>query len=162
MLGADAPELPLYFVDDHFVPYEGAKPVGKGWNTERRHAQRGRDDILSTDFHARAVCFASGEPTGLSQTLPGVLAQLRAVTGDHAKIMLGFDRGGSYPGVFRACRADAQPPTVRERAEAGNRRLHQRWTRLDARHKRPTVAAVAVARELAGWAWSLGTLGPAS
>ena len=39
MLTADAPGLGVYFVDDHFVPYEGAKPVGKGWNTKRRHAQ---------------------------------------------------------------------------------------------------------------------------
>ena len=97
MLGADAPGLGVYFVDDHFVPYEGAKPVGKGWNTKRRHAQRGRDDTLVTDYHGRAVCFASGEPTGLSVTLPGALAQLRAVVGPDTKIMLGFDRGGSYP-----------------------------------------------------------------
>ncbi|MGW5692092.1 IS110 family transposase [Streptomyces asiaticus] len=48
-------------------------------------------------------------------------------------------------------RRDGQPPAVRDRAERGNRRLNQRWARLDARGKRPTVAAVAVARELAGW-----------
>jgi transposase len=58
----------------------------------------------------------------------------------------------------RARRADGQPAVVRDRAEAGNRRLHQRWTRLDHRHKRPAVAVVAVARELAGWCWSLATL----
>ena len=104
MLGADAPGLGLYFVDDHFVPYAGAKPVPKGYNTKRRHAQRGRDDTLVTDYHARAVCFASGDPSGLSVTLPGALAQLREVLGPDAKIMLGFDRGGSYPAVFRACR----------------------------------------------------------
>jgi hypothetical protein len=38
MLHADAPGLGLYFVDDHFVPYAGAKPVPKGYNTKRRHA----------------------------------------------------------------------------------------------------------------------------
>jgi transposase len=103
MLDADAPGLGLYFVDDHFVPYSGAKPVPKGYNTKRRHAQRGRDDTLVTDYHGRAVCFASGDPTGLSVTLPGALAQLREVLGTDARIMLGFDRGGSYPGVFRAC-----------------------------------------------------------
>ena len=104
MLAADAPGLGLYFVDDHFVPYAGAKPVPKGYNTKRRHAQRGRDDTVVTDYHARAVCFASGDPSGLSVTLPGALAQLREVLGPDAKIMLGFDRGGSYPVVFRACR----------------------------------------------------------
>jgi transposase len=104
MLEADAPGLGVYFVDDHFVPYSGAKPVPKGYNTKRRHAQRGRDDTVVTDYHGRAVCFASGDPTGLSVTLPPALAQLRDVLGQDAKIMLGFDRGGSYPVVFAACR----------------------------------------------------------
>jgi hypothetical protein len=35
--------------------------------------------------------------------MAGVLDQLRAVTGPDAPIMLGFDRGGSYPAVFTAC-----------------------------------------------------------
>jgi transposase len=47
---------------------------------------------------------------------------------------------------------------VRERAERGNRRLHQRWRRLDGRGKRPTISVVAVARELAGWCWSLAVM----
>jgi hypothetical protein len=104
MLAADAPGLHVYYVDDHFVPYEGAKPVPKGWNTKRRHAQPGRAGTVVTDYHGRAVCFADGEPSGLSATLPGALAQLRQVLGEQAKIMLGFDRGGSYPQVFRAIR----------------------------------------------------------
>ena len=33
-----------------------------------------------------------------------MLAQLREVTGPDAAILLGFDRGGSYPVAFRACR----------------------------------------------------------
>ena len=52
-------------------------------------------------------------------------------------------------------RHDRQPAAVRERADAGNRRLQQRWCRLDARAKRSTISVVAVARELAGWCWSL-------
>lgn len=62
------------------------------------------------------------------------------------------------PHRARAHRADGQPAAARDRAENGNRRLHQRWTRLDARRKRPTVSVVAVARELAGWCWSLAVL----
>jgi hypothetical protein len=104
MLAADAPALPVYFVDDHFVPYAGAKPVMKGWNTKRRHAQKGRADTLVTDYGGRAVCFVTGEPSGLAATLPPALAELRNITGKDAKIMLGFDRGGAYPQVFRACR----------------------------------------------------------
>jgi hypothetical protein len=104
MLAADGPGLHVYYVDDHFVPYEGAGPVPKGWNTKRRHAQPGRADTMVTDYHGRAVAFATGEPSGLSATLPPVLAQLRQVLGEQAKILLGFDRGGSYPVTFRAIR----------------------------------------------------------
>ena len=104
MLAADAPGLHVYYVDDHFVPYEGAKPVPKGWNTKRRHAQPGRAGTVVTDYHGRAVCFADGEPSGLSVTLPPVLAQLRQVLGPDAKVLFGFDRGGSYPVTFRAIR----------------------------------------------------------
>ena len=38
------------------------------------------------------------------------------------------------------------------------RRLHQRWVRFIDRKKKPTTANVAIARELAGWCWSLAVL----
>ena len=57
----------------------------------------------------------------------------------------------------RRARAGAAP-AVRERARLAERRLHHRWVRFDARGKRSTVAAVAVARELAGWCWSLAVM----
>ena len=104
MLAADPAADAVYFVDDHFVPYAGAQPVAKGWNTKRRHAQPGRDDTLVVDARGRAVVFGSGEPTGLASNLPGVLAQLRQVLGPRAPILLGFDRGGSYPAAFTTCR----------------------------------------------------------
>ena len=105
MLSHDPAGDPVYFVDDHFVAYSGARPVGKGWNTKRRHAQPGIDDTHLVDARGRAVVFGTGEPTGLSSTLPGVLAQLREVIGPDAPILLGFDRGGAYPVAFTACRA---------------------------------------------------------
>jgi transposase len=104
MLAADPAADPVYFVDDHFVPYAGARPVTKGWNTKRRHAGPGRDDTLLVDARGRAVVFGSGEPTGLSTTLPAVLTQLREVIGPDAPVLLGFDRGGAYPATFTACR----------------------------------------------------------
>jgi len=50
------------------------------------------------------------------------------------------------------------PVTAQVRGDAGNRRLHRQWLRFIARKKRGTIAAVAIARELAGWCWSLATL----
>jgi transposase len=55
-------------------------------------------------------------------------------------------------------RWDLAPAAARIRGDEGNRRLHQRWVRLLERHKRHTVATVAIARELAGWCWSLAVL----
>jgi Transposase protein len=104
MLHADAPYMPLYFVDDHFLPYEGDKPVAKGWNTKRRHAQKGHADTPVIDYRGRVVCFTTGEPSGLSVSLPQALDHLRQVVGPDAAIMVGFDRGGSYPKVFADCR----------------------------------------------------------
>jgi hypothetical protein len=104
MLAAGPAADAVYFVDDHFVPYAGARPVAKGGNTKRRHAQPGRGDTLVVDARGRAVVFASGGPTGLSSNLGGVLAQLRVVLGPDAPILLGFDRGGAYPCVFTTCR----------------------------------------------------------
>jgi hypothetical protein len=97
-------ETQVYFVDDHFAAYSGSRPVAKGWNTKRRHAQPGRDDTVVTDLAGRGVCFRSGEPSGLSKNLPGVIEELRAICGPEARLMVGFDRGGSYPVVFSGLR----------------------------------------------------------
>ncbi len=103
-LAADPPGSSVYYVDDHFVAYAGARPLAKGYNTRRRLAEPGRADTVVCDARGRAVLFASGEPSGLTRTMPGVLAGLREVLGPDAGILLGFDRGGSYPTAFTACR----------------------------------------------------------
>ena len=104
MLDADPVASGVYYVDDHFVPYTGAKPVGKGWNNKRGRAERGRADTHVTAHDGRAVCFVTGEPSGLTATLPKALAELKKTLTGGAKIMLGFDRGGAYPQVFTHCR----------------------------------------------------------
>jgi hypothetical protein len=104
MLAADPVTSGVYYVDDHFVPYTGAKPVGKGWNNKRGRAEKGRADTHVTAHDGRAVCFVTGEPSGLTVTLPRALAELKKAAGPGAKIMLGFDRGGAYAQVFRHCR----------------------------------------------------------
>ncbi|WP_406029019.1 IS110 family transposase [Nocardioides sp. NBC_00850] len=55
-------------------------------------------------------------------------------------------------------RWDLAPAPARARGDEGNRRLHQRWVTFIDRRKRSTVANVAIARELAGWCWSLAVL----
>ena len=56
-------------------------------------------------------------------------------------------------------RRAGQRPEVVARAQAAERRLHRRWRHLaERRGLRSTVVAVAVARELAGWCWSLAVM----
>ncbi len=55
-------------------------------------------------------------------------------------------------------RWELAPPAARARGDAGNRRLHARWVRFIERKKKSTVANTAIARELAGWCWSLATM----
>ena len=55
-------------------------------------------------------------------------------------------------------RWDLAPAAARARGDAGNRRLHQQWVRFNDRGKRHVIANVAVARELAGWCWSLAVM----
>ncbi|MFN2319008.1 MAG: IS110 family transposase [Dermatophilaceae bacterium] len=50
------------------------------------------------------------------------------------------------------------PAAAAARGDAGNRRLHRRWQVMTAHNKRHTVANTAIARELAGWCWSLAVM----
>jgi transposase len=62
------------------------------------------------------------------------------------------------PGRELRRRWDAASPTARARGHAANQRLHARWTSFDQNNKRAVVANTAIARELAGWCWSLAIL----
>lgn len=55
-------------------------------------------------------------------------------------------------------RWDAAGPAARVRGHRGNQRLRHRWVVFNHHNKKPAIACVAVARELAGWCWSLATL----
>ena len=62
------------------------------------------------------------------------------------------------PGLRVRRRRAGQSAERLDIAERCDRRLHRRFTRLTSRGKRSTVAAVAVARELAGFIWAIGQI----
>jgi transposase len=62
------------------------------------------------------------------------------------------------PGAVLRRRQDQASTAARDRGQRANRRLHTRWMHFEARRKRPVVANTAIARELAGWCWSLAVL----
>lgn len=136
MLRSDERPPEVFYVDDHFVTYWGKAPVAKGYNIRRHLAEPGRDDTFVVDQSWRAICFSSGDPRGLSVSLPEVLGQLKEIVGDRP-VMVGFDRGGSYPKVFSALaaanmewitwrRAPLVAPTVSPRRS---------WVELDGRRR---------------------------
>ena len=62
------------------------------------------------------------------------------------------------PGTTMLARWNKAPGPVVAKAHQGNKRLQQRWAGFEARHKKPAVANVAIARELAGWCHTLATM----
>ncbi len=62
------------------------------------------------------------------------------------------------PGKTMRDRWELASPAARARGDAGNRRLHTRWVSFIDRKKKPAIANVAVARELAGWCLSLAMM----
>jgi hypothetical protein len=89
---------------------------------------------------ARSPRRATPTPAGCWSRRPGTTA---SATGPGATIQARWQRASA---------------AARARGHLGNQRLHQRWNTFTAHHKRPVVATVAVAREPAGWCWSLATL----
>jgi hypothetical protein len=141
MLDADREPPSVFFVDEHFVAYTGSRPVSKGWNTRRRHAEPGRHETVIVDHRWRAICFASGPPQGLAAGMLGPLDQLQQICGER-RVMIGFDRGGSYPKVFSDLRdrgldwvtyrrAPLAAPTVKPRSS---------WVTIDGRRHYLRVA----------------------
>ncbi|MDI2037357.1 IS110 family transposase [Paenarthrobacter nitroguajacolicus] len=66
-------------------------------------------------------------------------------------------RSYTHPSQALRSRWEAATPWERARGKAGNKRLHERWLVYQEHRKRPVIANVAIARELAGWCWSLAS-----
>ena len=62
------------------------------------------------------------------------------------------------PGTDLRRRWDRATPEAKNRGDQANRRLHHRWSHYEARHKKRVVANTAIARELAGFCWSLAVM----
>jgi hypothetical protein len=141
MLDADSAPPSVLFVDEHFVAYTGARPVSKGWNTRRRHAEPGRHETVIVDDRWRAICFASGPPQGLAKGMLGPLEQLREICGERP-LMIGFDRGGAYPKAFTALRDRGMDWVTYRRAPLATPTATPRssWVELDGRRHYLRVA----------------------
>lgn len=141
MLDADREPPSVFFVDQQFVAYTGSRPVSKGWNTRRRHAEPGRHETVIVDHRWRAICFASGPPQGLAAGMLGPLDQLQQICGER-RVMIGFDRGGSYPKVFSDLRDRGLDWVTYRRARLAAPAVKPRssWVTIDGRRHSLRVA----------------------
>ncbi len=96
------------------------------------------------------------------ESTTGQQRRLGAITkagSGHARRLL-VEAGLHYrarPSVGRALadRQQSQPPDAIAVSWSVQQRLYRTWTRLEARAKRRTIIAVAAARALAGFCWSI-------
>ena len=92
-----------YYLDGHFCPYSGTRPVPKAWNAKRRLVEPGQTDHYVHDATGRALFFINRPFNDqLVPAAPQILAEIRAVAPRDQPILLIFDRGGYSGPLFKA------------------------------------------------------------
>lgn len=102
---ADGDAPAVFYVDNHMRPYRGDEIVRKGWRMQDRHVLPGTTDYYIHDEDGRPV-FRIDVPShdSLSQWLMPIAARLREALGPDERILLAFDRAGSYADDLAALR----------------------------------------------------------
>ena len=91
-----------YYIDGHFSPYSGGRPVPKAWNAKRRLVDPGQTDLYVHDASGRVLFFMRPFNDQLVKGIPQLLTEIRAVAPRDPPIVLVFDRGGYSGPLFRA------------------------------------------------------------
>lgn len=92
-----------YYVDGHFCPYSGSRPVSKAWNATRRVVEPGQTDVYVHDGTGRVLFFINRPLNDhLTKAVPQILQEIRTVVPAPAPILLIFDRGGYSGPLFKA------------------------------------------------------------
>lgn len=110
----------VFYVDNHLRPYSGQEVVRKGWRMQDRRVLPGTTDYYVHDEDGRPM-FRVDVPSHdtLSAWLPQIATRLRDALGKDERILLAFDRGGSYPDVVAALRdADVELVTYERKPYA--------------------------------------------
>ena len=95
---ANAETPAVFYVDGHFRPYSGDEVVRKGWRMQDRRVLPGISDYYIHDEDGRPL-FRIDVPShdSLSQWLMPIATRLRDALGPDERILLAFDRAGSFP-----------------------------------------------------------------
>ena len=98
-------EVAVFFVDNHMRPYTGDQVVRRGWRMQDKRVKPGASDYYVHDEDGRPVLRVDvPSHDSLTQWLGPIGKQLRAGLGDAQRILLAFDRAGSFPEELAALR----------------------------------------------------------
>jgi len=88
----------VFYVDNHLRPYSGKHKVRWGWRMQDKRVLPGNTDYYVHDEDGRPVMrIAVPEHGSLTSFLLPIAAFLRLGLGKEPRILVAFDRGGSYP-----------------------------------------------------------------
>ena len=88
----------VFYVDNHMRPYTGKQTLRKGWRMQDKRVKPGATDYYVHDEDGRPV-FRADVPShdSLTKWLSPITGMLREGLGRDQRILVAFDRAGSYP-----------------------------------------------------------------
>ncbi|MBP2412006.1 hypothetical protein JOF48_000805 [Arthrobacter stackebrandtii] len=92
----------ILYVDGHVRAYQGTKKIGKLYSTRLKFPVPATEETWVTDAHGSPVFVVMAAPgASLAAELRDLLPELRTAVGDDRRVLVGFDRGGWSPALFK-------------------------------------------------------------
>ncbi|MBP2414261.1 transposase [Arthrobacter stackebrandtii] len=92
----------ILYVDGHVRAYQGTKKIGKIYSTRLKFPVPATEETWVTDAHGAPVFVVMAAPgASLAAELRDLLPELRTTVGDERRVLVGFDRGGWSPALFK-------------------------------------------------------------
>ncbi len=92
----------ILYVDGHVRAYQGTKRIGKIYSTRLKFPVPATEETWVSDAHGAPVFMVMAAPgASLAGELRDLLPELRQAVGDERRVLVGFDRGGWSPALFK-------------------------------------------------------------
>ncbi|MEV8182927.1 putative transposase [Specibacter sp. NPDC078692] len=92
----------LLYVDGHVRAYQGTKKIGRLYSTRLKFPVPATEETWVTDANGAPVFVVMAAPgASLAAELRDLLPELRTAIGDDRRVLVGFDRGGWSPVLFK-------------------------------------------------------------
>ncbi len=100
------PNKPMvFYIDNHLRPYTGQQVIRKGWRMQDKHVVAGVTDYWVHDVDGRPIARVAAPHHGsLTDFLTPIAQMLRQWVGEDCRILVAFDRAGSFPEQMAALR----------------------------------------------------------